>query len=84
TMKIDLYRLGLVVGHNCPKAVPGMGSCIFFHLQRGPDRPTAGCTSMTEAALSDLVLWLKKAENPVVVQLPDKVYKKMGEALPQI
>ena len=84
TMKIDLYRLGLVVGHNCPKAVPGMGSCIFFHLQRGPGKPTAGCTSMTDAALSDLVLWLKKAEYPVVVQLPVEVYKKMGEALPKI
>ena len=83
TMKIDLYRLGLVVGHNCPKAAPGMGSCIFFHLQRGPGKPTAGCTSMTDAALTELVLWLQKKEKPVVVQLPEKVYRAQGDGFPK-
>lgn len=83
TMKIDLYKLGLVIGHNCPKAVPGMGSCIFFHLQRGPGKPTAGCTSMTDSALTELVLWLAKEEKPVVVQLPEKVYRAQGDGFPK-
>jgi D-alanyl-D-alanine dipeptidase len=82
TMKIDLYRLGLVVGHNCPKAVAGMGSCIFFHLQRGPGKPTAGCTSMRDADLRELVLWLRRDKKPVVVQLPEKVYRAQGDAFP--
>lgn len=83
TMKIDLYRLGLVVGHNCPKAVAGMGSCIFFHLQRGPGKPTAGCTSMTDAGLTELVLWLRTKEKPVVVQLPEKIYQAQGDGFPK-
>lgn len=69
-MKIDLYRMGLVVGHNCPAAKPGMGSCIFFHLQRGPNDPTAGCTSMAEADLKALLLWLKQDAQPLLLQLP--------------
>jgi L,D-peptidoglycan transpeptidase YkuD (ErfK/YbiS/YcfS/YnhG family) len=79
-MKIDLYRMGLVVGHNCPDVNPGMGSCIFFHLQRGPKDPTSGCTSMDTAPLSDLLLWLKTDSEPVVLQLPRAQFEKMADA----
>lgn len=81
-MKIDLYRLGLVVGHNCPKAVPGLGSCIFFHLQKAPGSPTAGCTSMAEEPLKELLLWLKKDANPVLIQLPIKNYQALDASHP--
>lgn len=81
TMKIGLYQMGLVVGHNCPKAKPGMGSCIFFHLERGPGKPTAGCTSMKGKDLKALLLWLRADDNPVVIQLPRKQFEKRREAL---
>ncbi len=76
TMKIDLYRMGLVVGHNCPDAKPGKGSCIFFHLQSGAKAPTSGCTAMDAASLSNLLLWLKRDAQPVVLQLPQSEFKK--------
>lgn len=84
TMKIGLYQLGLVVGHNTPQAKPGFGSAIFFHLQRGPGRPTAGCTSMADADLTKLVLWLKREKNPAVLQLPKSEYADLGSGFPTI
>jgi hypothetical protein len=78
-MSIDLYRWGLVVGHNCPKAQPGLGSCIFYHLQRGPGQPTSGCTSMDASSLKGLLLWLQSDAQPVVLQLPRSVYEKMRD-----
>ena len=83
TMKISLYELGLVVGHNCPKAKPGFGSCIFFHLQGGPNQPTAGCTSMTRKDLTDLCLWLKRDKSPILIQLPVDVYAYYGRRFPR-
>lgn len=84
TMKIDLYKLGLVVGHNCPMADPGMGSCIFFHLQSGPGKPTSGCTSMEPTPLRDLVLWMHTDSHPTLVQVPASVYSKLGEKFPRL
>lgn len=84
TMKIDLYRLGLVVGHNCPKAVPGLGSCIFFHLERAPGSPTAGCTAMAEAALAETMLWLETDKKPVLIQMPKAQYQKLRGPFPKI
>ncbi len=40
---------------NSDHPVPGAGSAIFFHIQRGPDRPSAGCTVMTQPAIVRLV-----------------------------
>lgn len=79
TMKIDLYRMGLVVGHNCPKPAPGLGSCIFFHRQRGPGDPTSGCTSMDDPSLTELLLWLEKEAAPVVLQLPEPVFESLHD-----
>lgn len=76
-MKIPLYRLGLVVGHNCPSAEAGLGSCIFFHLEGRPGSPTAGCTSMSEKNLARLMLWLKTEARPVLVQLPKDLVPKV-------
>ena len=38
---------------------------------------------MTDAALTELVLWLQKKEKPVVVQLPEKVYRAQGDGFPK-
>jgi len=54
----DLYKWGVVVQYN-DGAVPGAGSCIFLHVWRGPDSPTAGCTAMAEENLLALLGWLK-------------------------
>ncbi|MFN0080772.1 MAG: L,D-transpeptidase [Prosthecobacter sp.] len=62
-----LYRHGIVVAHN-PSNQPDAGSCIFIHLWRGSDQPTAGCTAMSEANLQRILAWLDPALEPRLVQ----------------
>ena len=62
------YRLGIVVDHN-KKQIKNGGSCIFLHVQKGIDAPTAGCTSMRYEDLKTIVAekcgenWMKNIEN---------------------
>ena len=63
-----LYRLGLVINHNMDPVEPGMGSAIFFHVWRGVDRPTAGCTAMSERSMRTLLGWVNVIATPMVVQ----------------
>lgn len=83
----SLYAMGVTVAHNGPTAdaswaeavgpapVPGGGSCIFLHVERGPGVPTAGCTSMPAPALAEVLAWLDADAHPVLVQLPGIVYR---------
>lgn len=64
-----LYRYVVVIEHNTTAPIPGAGSCIFLHVWRGPDAPTAGCTAMGEADMRALLGWLDAAKRPVIVQL---------------
>ena len=64
-----LYKLGLVVQHNV-QGVKGAGSCIFFHIQRASNSPTAGCSAMSEKNLAKILMWLDPLKNPRVVQIP--------------
>ncbi len=65
----DLYKIGLVVEHNT-EAKKGAGSCIFFHIRKSEDAPTAGCSAMKEEDLSTIIRWLDPAKKPKVVQIP--------------
>jgi L,D-peptidoglycan transpeptidase YkuD (ErfK/YbiS/YcfS/YnhG family) len=49
------YRWLVEIRHNADPPVPGFGSAIFFHIRRGPTRPSAGCTTMAESALVELI-----------------------------
>lgn len=71
----ELYRQGVFVAHN-PDNVPGAGSCIFLHLWRGDDKPTAGCTAMPAEVMDELIRWLDADETPAMVLLPGEQYKK--------
>ncbi len=64
-----LYEIGVIVGHN-PQQIPGMGSCIFLHVERPPGSPTAGCTSMTIEELRTIISWLRPEKEPLLVQIP--------------
>jgi L,D-peptidoglycan transpeptidase YkuD (ErfK/YbiS/YcfS/YnhG family) len=63
------YRWLVEVRHNADPPVPGFGSAIFFHIRRGPHRPSAGCTTMAENALVELICWLRVSANPAYVCL---------------
>lgn len=75
-----LYALGAVVEHNTGTPTPGAGSCIFLHIWRGPDKPTAGCTAMDKSALEALLGRLNAARSPVLVQLPGQEYQRLKSA----
>jgi len=72
-----LYAAGAVVEHNGDPVSPGRGSCIFLHIWRGPDKPTAGCTAMEEGALRSLLSRLDVGRKPLLVQLPRAEYQRL-------
>ncbi len=81
----ELYRQGIVIQHNTP-ASPAAGSCIFFHIWRGPSTPTRGCTAMEPADIARLFDWLDPSKSPVLVQLPQAQYERLRErwSLPEL
>jgi hypothetical protein len=70
------YRWLVEIRHNSDPPVPGAGSAIFFHIRRGIDRPTAGCTTMAEPDLVKLITWLRSERHPCYVLLPASEYEK--------
>jgi L,D-peptidoglycan transpeptidase YkuD (ErfK/YbiS/YcfS/YnhG family) len=70
------YRWLVEVRHNADPPIPGFGSAIFFHIRRGPHRPSAGCTTMAEKSLVELICWLRAGANPAYVCLPKTEYLK--------
>src|SRR6266849_8700841 len=82
------YRWLIEIRHNSDPPVPGNGSAIFFHIRRGVNRPTTGCTTMAEADLVRLIKWLRAPRNPCFALLPAEVYlqkwKTWGLPAPEI
>ena len=76
------HSLKLFIAHNAPpKVVKGGGSSIFFHIWRdGGNRPTAGCTVMTEKNLRKLIAEVDPDQRPVFVLLPKAEYAKVRKA----
>ncbi|MCH7228207.1 L,D-transpeptidase [Haloferula sp. A504] len=72
------HSLKLFIAHNAPPRVtPGKGSAIFFHIWRGGgSKPTAGCTTLAESNLRNLIAWLDPDANPLYVLLPESDYRK--------
>lgn len=71
------HSLKLFIAHNPgPKAKPYGGSAVFFHIWRGGgSKPTAGCTTMSEARLKQIVAWINPTKKPVYILLPTTEYK---------
>ena len=76
---IDQYKLGVVVRYN-PQNVKSLGSCIFLHVWRGPDRGTAGCTAMDETTLQQIMGTLDEKKKPILIQLPESTYETLRGA----
>ncbi|MDQ3621201.1 MAG: hypothetical protein M3463_01730 [Verrucomicrobiota bacterium] len=69
------YRWLIEIRHNADAPVPGAGSAIFFHIRRGVARPSAGCTTMPESDLVNLIRWLRADKGPHYVLLPRVEYE---------
>lgn len=65
--KDDLYKYAIVVEYNTNPVVQEMGSAIFLHIWRGADQPTAGCVAMDEQNILELLHWLDRDKNPVII-----------------
>jgi len=76
-LKNDLYKWGITIENNSTPRIKGNGSCIFFHIWDEKEKPTAGCTVMSESKLVEIIYWLDKTKNPIVVQLPQNEYDKL-------
>jgi L,D-peptidoglycan transpeptidase YkuD (ErfK/YbiS/YcfS/YnhG family) len=75
-----LFDWAVVVQQNAPDIVKSAGSCVFLHIWRGPNRPTSGCTSLPERELEDVIAWLAAAHEPLLVQLPEPVFRAVRDA----
>ncbi len=68
------------IRHNADPPKPGAGSAIFFHIQRGPDKHSSGCTTMPEPALLSIIWWLRADAHPHYVLLPAAEYRAKWKA----
>ena len=77
------YKWGVVIDHNSTVQdghlpVPSGGSCVFMHIWGGSGQGTAGCTAMPQSELEGVLLWLDPARKPLLVQLPEADYARLG------
>ncbi|PHS58489.1 MAG: hypothetical protein COB17_02630 [Sulfurimonas sp.] len=77
------YELGIVVEHNKAQ-IKGRGSCIFLHVQKSIDKPTAGCTSMPYKDLKKIITWLNISKNPLLIQIPKSLLKELLNLYPKL
>jgi L,D-peptidoglycan transpeptidase YkuD (ErfK/YbiS/YcfS/YnhG family) len=70
------YHWLVEIRHNSDPPVPGAGSAIFFHIRRGVNRPTTGCTTMARENLVKLITWLRVNRHPCYALLPAVEYDK--------
>lgn len=59
-----LYKYALVAEYNTEPAVRDLGSAIFVHLERGEGAATAGCVSLPEQKLLQVMEWLDPELQP--------------------
>jgi L,D-peptidoglycan transpeptidase YkuD (ErfK/YbiS/YcfS/YnhG family) len=74
------YRWLVEIRHNADPALAGAGSAIIFHIRRGENRTTAGCTTMAENDLVTMIRWLRVEKHPHYVLLPWTEYERVWRA----
>ena len=74
------YHWLVEIRHNSDPPVPGAGSAIFFHIRRGVNRPTTGCTTMAQDNLVKMITWLRAKRHPCYALLPAGEYENKWRA----
>jgi hypothetical protein len=77
------YELGVVVAHNS-EAKMYRGSCIFMHVYKSKDAPTAGCSAMHLEDIKKVASWLDAKKKPLLIQIPKSSAKEILELYPQL
>ncbi len=85
TMRRDdgQYELGVVVAHN-EAQVKQAGSCIFLHVEKHKNAPTAGCTSMSLKDMKRVAKWLDGSKNPILIQVPKSSLNEIKKLFPNL
>jgi L,D-peptidoglycan transpeptidase YkuD (ErfK/YbiS/YcfS/YnhG family) len=68
TMNIVPYKYGLLINFN-PEQKVGKGNAIFLHLPTSSGA-TAGCVSIDENSMLQVLKWLSPNQNPRIVICP--------------
>lgn len=61
-----LNKYAIAIGYNMFPVEKGKGSAIFMHVERSPNHKTAGCISMHESKIKELIKWLNPQKNPSI------------------
>ena len=77
------YELGIVVGHN-KEQIKERGSCIFIHVEKAKDEPTAGCASMSLEDVRKIAAWLDKSKNPILIQVTKSQLGEISKLYPKL
>jgi len=77
------YKYGITVEHNSMGEFR-RGSCIFLHIEKSDDSPTAGCTSMKEKDLKKIIHLLDRSKKPILIQIPKSSTKEILMLYPQL
>lgn len=64
------------IRHNADPPVPGLGSAIFFHIWRGENISSSGCTVLARDDILRLVRWLRADKHPHYLVLPRNEYEQ--------
>jgi len=75
----NAYHYGVMVEHNTADTQKGAGSCIILHCVSVTGDSTAGCTTIDRAEMEKLVYWLDADADPLLLQLPLPVYKRLQQ-----
>ncbi|MGH8888434.1 MAG: L,D-transpeptidase family protein [Acidothermaceae bacterium] len=68
------YAYAVDIAYNASPVVAGKGSAIFLHVSTGGG--TAGCVSIAQSNLLQVLRWLDPAMHPVIVMGPNSVIRQ--------
>jgi L,D-peptidoglycan transpeptidase YkuD (ErfK/YbiS/YcfS/YnhG family) len=68
------YAYAVAINFNTAPVVPHKGSAIFLHVRTGSG--TAGCVSISQPSLLQVLRWLDPARAPVIVMGPTSVIRQ--------
>lgn len=71
---VTAYAYAIAIAYNVSPIVKGKGSAIFLHVSTGGG--TAGCVSISQASLLQVLRWLDPAKSPVIVMGPSSVIRQ--------
>ncbi|MEO9261837.1 MAG: L,D-transpeptidase family protein [Jatrophihabitantaceae bacterium] len=60
-----VYGYAVAIDYNTAPAIPGRGSAFFLHVSQ--QQPTAGCVSIDQDALVQILRWLNPARHPRII-----------------